>query len=82
PAAPDVGSLLPDNGAAPPVAQDCGLAHWHGRTDVSAWAGTTVWHGERIDWDWALDWFCNQPGAGEGRKEGGEHARAGNAAIR
>ncbi|MDE2981592.1 MAG: HNH endonuclease signature motif containing protein, partial [Gemmatimonadota bacterium] len=72
PAAPDVGSLLPDNGAAPPLAQDFGLAHWHGRTDVSPWTGSTVWHGERIDWDWALDWFCNQPDEGADRREGGD----------
>jgi len=45
-----------------------------------------VWHGERIDWDWALDWFCNNPSAGKGkgagRKEGGEQARPGNGACR
>ena len=86
PAAPDVGGLLPEGDALPPPAPDFGLARWHDRTDFEVWAGSTVWHGERIDWDWALDWFCNQPGAdegvGEGRREGGEGARPGATAGR
>lgn len=72
PKAPDVGGLLPDNSAAPPLAQDFGLAHWHGRKDISPWAGSTVWQGERIEWGWALDWFCSEPGVGESRREGGD----------
>ena len=96
PPTPDIGGLLPGNGlaratadgpvAAPAVdgpprpAHDCGLARWHGRTEIEVWTGSTLWQGERIDWDWALDWFCNKPGEGEGRREGGEQARPGNAA--
>ncbi|MCY3547100.1 MAG: hypothetical protein OXH49_09475, partial [Gemmatimonadetes bacterium] len=90
PAAPDVGGLLPGGGGAPAPAQDFGLARWHDRTDFEVWAGSTVWHGERIDWDWALDWFCNQPGVGEsegvgeGRREGGDAGgdRAARAEVR
>ena len=95
---PDIGGLLPGNGlarttadgpaAAPAVAgpprsaQDFGLARWHGRTEIEVWTGSTLWQGERIDWDWALEWFCHKPGEGEGRREGGEQARPGNAAGR
>jgi len=72
--------------APPPPPQDFGLARWHARKDIEVWAGSTVWHGERIEWDRALDWFCNQPGAGKGagagRKEGGKQARPGNGACR
>ena len=64
---PDIGTLLPRSGLAGPAVDgeavpppDYGLARWHGRADISPWAGTTLWHGERIDWAWALDWFCNE----------------------
>jgi len=76
PEAPDIGGLLPGGGGVAPPPQDFGLARWHGRTDIEVWAGSTVWHGERIDWDRALDWLCNRPdtgeGKGEGRREGGD----------
>ncbi len=67
PEPPDIGKLLPRGGLAGPAVDgeavpppDYGLARWHGRADISPWAGTTLWHGERIDWAWALDWFCNE----------------------
>ncbi|MDE2803646.1 MAG: DUF222 domain-containing protein [Gemmatimonadota bacterium] len=75
PKAPDIGGLLPERDGAPPQPRDLGLARWHARKDIEVWAGSTVWHGERIEWDWALDWFCKQPGEGEGRREGGDAGR-------
>jgi len=71
---------------SPPRPQDLGLAHWHGRPAIEVWPGRTVRHGQRIETARALDWFCNQPGAGKGagagRKEGGKQARPGNGACR
>ena len=75
PKAPDVGGLLPGGGGAASRPQDFGLARWHDRKDIEAWAGSTVWQGERIDWGWALEWFCSQPGDSEGRMEGGDAGR-------
>ncbi len=73
PEAPDIGGLLPDgNGEAavangpPPAPQDFGLTRWHDRPDIEVWPGTTLWYGERIDWNWALDWFLSEEGGGAG----------------
>ena len=102
PAAPDVGGLLPEGGGAargrrpaatPGRATPGGLRPGPlARRDGLRGLGrqSTVWHGERIDWDWALDWFCNQPGVGEsegvgeGRREGGDAGgdRAARAEVR
>ena len=50
----------------PPQPQDFGLTRWHDRPDIEVWPGTTLWHGERIDWNWALDWFLSEEGGGAG----------------
>ena len=73
PAAPDIGTLLPggDSSIDPPAspAQDFGLAGWHGRDGIDAWTATTLWTGERVDWDWAM--LCLWRDGGERRREGG-----------
>ena len=73
PAASDIGTLLPggDSSIDPPAspAQDFGLAGWHGRDGIDAWTATTLWTGERVDWDWAM--LCLWRDGGERRREGG-----------
>ncbi len=73
PTAPDIGALvrggdsLIDPSASP--AQDFGLARWHGRDGIDAWTGTTLWTGERVDWDWAM--VCLWRDGGERWREEG-----------
>ena len=57
PTPPSVSSTPLADHSAPPV-QDFGLARWHGRDGIDAWTGTTLWTGERIDWDWAMVCLC------------------------
>ncbi len=69
PAPPSVSSTPLADHSVPPV-QDFGLAHWHGRDGIDAWTGTTLWTGERIDWDWAM--VCLWRDGGDRWREGGE----------
>ena len=69
PEAPDIGCLLPGGkgtvpaaNGSPPQPPDFGLTRWHDRPDIEVWPGTTLWYGERIDWDWALEWFLQEEG--------------------
>ena len=71
PAPPDVGDLVPRRAPAacpadgPSVStQDFGLARWHGQGDIDPSPGSTLWQGERIDLNWALEWFWREGGAG------------------
>jgi hypothetical protein len=54
PVSPDVGGLVPRGASPATSAQDFGLARWHGEGGINAWTGTTLWTGERVDWDWAM----------------------------
>ena len=78
PVAPDIGVLAPraDSLIGPPAspAQDFGLARWHGRDGIDAWTATTLWTGERVDWDWAM--LCLWRDGGERRREGGHTGRS------
>ena len=73
PAAPDIGALVSPGGSlidpSASPAQDLGLVHWHGRDGIDAWTGTTLWTGERVDWDWAM--VCLWRDGGERWREGG-----------
>ena len=59
---------LAADASAPPAdvsaspAQDHGLARWYSEREIRVWPGTTVWHGERIDWNWALAYFWGDGG--------------------
>ncbi len=71
PAAPDVSGLVPrkapaDLPAEPPASptQDFGLAHWHGHHRIDPPTGSTLWQGERLDLNWALEWFLGEGGGG------------------
>ena len=81
PAAPDVSGLVPrkapaDLPAEPPASptQDFGLAHWHGHHRIDPPTGSTLWQGERLDLNWALEWFLGEGGGG-GQAAGPDEAR-------
>ena len=80
PESPDIGGLLPGDGAAvPPAAapamapldapspatRDFGLARWHGQRGIGPSTGRTLWQGERIDWGWAMACLWGE-GGGDG----------------
>ncbi len=67
PEAPDIGELLPGDGAPAP-SQDFGLGRWHGHPGIGPSTGSSLWQGERIDWGWAM--VCLW---GEGGGDGGAH---------
>ena len=68
PDSPDLGGLVPGDGAARAV-QDFGLGRWHGQDGIDAWTGDSLWTGERIDWGYAM--MCLWREKGEGWGEGG-----------
>ena len=72
PDSPDLGGLVPGDGAAPAV-QDFGLGRWHGQDGIDAWTGDSLWTGERIDWGYAM--MCLWRGKDEGWREGGHTSR-------
>ena len=87
PESPDIGDLLPGDGAAVPTAdatamapldapspatQDFGLARWHGQRGIGPSTGSTLWQGERIDWGWAMACLWGEGGGhGAGGRGGG-----------
>ena len=67
PEAPDIGELLPGNGAPAP-SQDFGLGRWHGQAGIGPSTGSSLWQGERIDWGWAMVCLWGE-GGGDGTGE-------------